>query len=416
MYVQLIDSPWIILLFPIFIVFTMKLHKSPEFGIYFTALLLPFEDLTTLFVDFTLIKLVLIMTLLVWLIQLSLDNKKAPSVYELRFLFFVFLLSILSLLWAYNLESSIKSLITFMQLIILLILMIGVLDNEEKILLSIKIFLFSSIIATVVALFMIQTADLQFNRAVLLQGQNPNGFSRCIGISLIILIYALNSGNIIKSNFIKIGGILITGLIVILAQSRGTYAALLIGFIPLFINSSFKSKFKNMIIFSLVAIILVNYFSDILEGNIFYRLEHFGNLGGRLVIWQVGIEMIKDNLLFGVGFGNFSDIFEIYSYQHRGWFSNSGAHNVYVALLSEIGIIGFSLFCLFLGTIIKNILKLSREFIETRNFLLALIFYLIIGGLTNSIHLSKYYWFTFGLIITITKISYSKMNTLSKCI
>ena len=55
----------------------------------------------------------------------------------------------------------------------------------------------------------------------------------------------------------------------------------------------------------------------------------------RFILWDVGIKMLLDNPLFGVGFGGYRDnrrSFEIYG---------GMAHNSYIDILSETGIIGF---------------------------------------------------------------------------
>ena len=69
----------------------------------------------------------------------------------------------------------------------------------------------------------------------------------------------------------------------------------------------------------------------------------------RLYMYRNTIGMIKDNLFLGVGFGNFKYIYP--RYRDRGEWALSGlntrvdeAHNEYLQILSEVGIIGFIAF------------------------------------------------------------------------
>ncbi|MEA3305689.1 MAG: O-antigen ligase family protein, partial [Candidatus Omnitrophota bacterium] len=68
--------------------------------------------------------------------------------------------------------------------------------------------------------------------------------------------------------------------------------------------------------------------------------------GGRLPIWQGTAELIKDYPMFGTGLGTFNYIFP--KYQPAGIISKhyTYAHSDFLELLSETGIIGFSLFAL----------------------------------------------------------------------
>ena len=67
--------------------------------------------------------------------------------------------------------------------------------------------------------------------------------------------------------------------------------------------------------------------------------------GGRLPIWQGTIDIIKDNSLFGTGFGTFNYIFPKYE-PERLAYHYAHAHSDFLELLSEVGIAGFSIFLL----------------------------------------------------------------------
>lgn len=72
---------------------------------------------------------------------------------------------------------------------------------------------------------------------------------------------------------------------------------------------------------------------------------NFDLSSGRFHLWQTAWELFKTNPLFGCGFGYFSV------------FMNINVHNVYIQFICETGLIGFSLFCLF---IIINIMNLRK--------------------------------------------------------
>ncbi len=66
--------------------------------------------------------------------------------------------------------------------------------------------------------------------------------------------------------------------------------------------------------------------------------------GGRLPIWQGTIDIIKDYLIFGTGFGTFNYIFPQYQPLKIITEHYTYAHSDFLELLSEVGIAGFSIF------------------------------------------------------------------------
>src|SRR5574340_1009361 len=69
--------------------------------------------------------------------------------------------------------------------------------------------------------------------------------------------------------------------------------------------------------------------------------------GGRIVQWKDSIGILRDFPLTGAGFGCFQDIYKGYSSRHWDAILDH-AHNDYLELLCEGGIIGFSLMACFI--------------------------------------------------------------------
>jgi putative inorganic carbon (hco3(-)) transporter len=68
------------------------------------------------------------------------------------------------------------------------------------------------------------------------------------------------------------------------------------------------------------------------------------SLGGRLVLWAVAWELFRNSQIFGVGMGNFTGIYGSYidvSWIRPGFLT---VNNLYLEILSEIGIVGFVAF------------------------------------------------------------------------
>jgi O-antigen ligase/Flp pilus assembly protein TadD len=87
----------------------------------------------------------------------------------------------------------------------------------------------------------------------------------------------------------------------------------------------------------------------------------------RLYMYRNTIEMIKDNFLRGVGFGNFKYVYP--RYRDRGEWALSGlntrveqAHSEYLQIFSEVGLIGFLAFLWILTGIGRMVWEVVRRF------------------------------------------------------
>lgn len=73
----------------------------------------------------------------------------------------------------------------------------------------------------------------------------------------------------------------------------------------------------------------------------------------RLVLYQSAIKMFESSPVFGIGLGNFivsQDILEV-----------KGAHNVFLNILAELGLLGLTSFLAIQFFVLKNNLKFIRQ-------------------------------------------------------
>jgi O-antigen ligase len=67
---------------------------------------------------------------------------------------------------------------------------------------------------------------------------------------------------------------------------------------------------------------------------------------GRLDIWRVGVQAIERSGFVGVGLDNFPELFNRYAFSHRGF----NAHNIYLMVLIELGVVGLALMLAAIGS------------------------------------------------------------------
>lgn len=75
----------------------------------------------------------------------------------------------------------------------------------------------------------------------------------------------------------------------------------------------------------------------------------------RFAIWQLTVDMIKENPLFGAGMGSY------YEVEVSGGAKYTGAHNVVLGTLYHLGAVGLALFLLVLWRIAEYAVSAVRE-------------------------------------------------------
>jgi O-antigen ligase len=80
------------------------------------------------------------------------------------------------------------------------------------------------------------------------------------------------------------------------------------------------------------------------------------SFGGRLIIWQAGLKLIRDHLIFGVGIGNADrSVMPYLSRITRTWdWTERSMHNPVFQIWAETGIIGLLLYLGVLGSALSS--------------------------------------------------------------
>lgn len=112
-------------------------------------------------------------------------------------------------------------------------------------------------------------------------------------------------------------------------------------------------------------------------------------LSGREVFWNYAMEMFRQNPLFGKGFLSFNDYAFYRGFRYYGERWNYQAHNVYIQLLAETGIVGFLLMTLLIILMLFKIISVVKEKPVFWNILL--IYWIILFGIYSFTGNTLYY-------------------------
>lgn len=131
---------------------------------------------------------------------------------------------------------------------------------------------------------------------------------------------------------------------------------------------------------------------------------------GRNILWEMAMEIFNNHKVVGVGFSNFID----YSgnYYSNPWAGVFHTHSIYYGLLSETGIVGFTLFVtLFIAVLISSLIQLRNarktgqskfEYLMLHSIALQM-WFIIYGFSGNGIYdANEFFLYTFSAVIMLS--------------
>lgn len=193
---------------------------------------------------------------------------------------------------------------------------------------------------------------------------NPNIYGL---YCMLLLCYLLFVGKF-KKKFHTMLSWICTVVGILLSNSR---AILILSVLVVFIFMFYKWRPNNRMLFVPIIIVLVAMATYMLFSSGLLSDEEF--LTGRLSMWQLMIDSIKEHPVFGIGFSA-STKHLVGSMQQR-----VGSHNSYLNILCENGVTGFIIFIFIQAVMLRLVyLNLKKKFRDLNGYyLIATCFVLI---------------------------------------
>ena len=336
LYIFMAILPWIVYL-------TIRNPYIFPLGIY--AFLVPFDAVLSITGSAqgpTLIKFIGILAIPVLLLKNTIENRlKPPNLANVWMFLFIFF-GILSTFWALQTAPTFSRLPTAIGLF-LLYFTIAVIRFEKKDFETIQLLILMG--GLFAAFYSIKSfLNGQFylgdtSRATMLIGggreADPNKFAFSLILPIAIAIQkAIGEKNWPKKLFLW-AGLALMLFCITATGSRGASVGIAIVFI---VNIIFgHGKLTLGMITLILGILLVSLIPDFFINRIPEAMETGG--AGRLDIWSYGLLALKKFFFLGAGLNNFP---EAYSEFSPGL--PRAAHNIYLGVFVELGIIGFAFF------------------------------------------------------------------------
>ncbi len=344
-----------ILLILLFLLFK---EKFILFFIIVLLLVLVGEINPTLRLVIQLLAIVLLIFIVLRKYGFDIENYPRIPLPVLRFIIFLYTALTISILNSDYSSAAIPLVLRLSTFFVFVYLFFSMIKNVEDVKLYINAIIVSAIIVAVGTLyeFMISGFNLLliageiYRTGGFIGNTNATGGYFAIAIPLLISSLYLSKVKTTRIMISAIIGLLFIALII--TGSRSAFLACAVsGFIILFI---LNKKLLVRITVSLVLAILIMMLIEPVRNFLTLALRVESGLNQRDQLWEISLNLIKDNFLFGIGPGAYAskmfDYFPIMLNTYQGQrlvklyemtSGNNSSHNFYLVMFSDLGILGF---------------------------------------------------------------------------
>jgi O-antigen ligase len=177
----------------------------------------------------------------------------------------------------------------------------------------------------------------------------------------------------------------------------------LLGFVPIVLRAGIIGKIASFLVLVVALISIANVVPQQTIERIFSTGKEIssGTLNERRVIWANAYEEWEKSPFVGHGLGSFKRIINRYNVSYT-------AHNSYVAITVEQGVIGLSLYLMVIGTVLIYAWSLGGD---SRILMISLLMIIVIGQLSLTLQDRMYIWFAYALVVLSFYIKNNALTT-----
>ncbi|GAA0403366.1 hypothetical protein GCM10009133_10060 [Cocleimonas flava] len=314
------------------------------------------------------------------------------------FHFFVALFGVwllFSLMWTPDLPRGEFLVTSTVQLLMIAFLMTLILDTKYKMLLMYESYVFGNLVGSGIIIYnYLNGIESIYYQRYAIPVLDIDGQSIMLTLAIPMAAYITTQS---KSKILKVINIVAIPTIIFAVFLTGTRTAAIIAIIGVaywlftYRNTSMRIKITFFILF-MVSLVMVFTFAPEKSLNRIYSSGESissGTLNNRTVIWRASIEQWKQAPIIGNGVGSLQYVL---STKHVEYDS---AHNSFIHILTENGIIGLSIYLLIIISIIFYSLHAP---LPEKAFIIATLMMILVSQITQHTHFSKETWFVFTML------------------
>ena len=352
--------------------------------------------------------------ILSWLAQVTAGESRGRKLFESNGLLFLILLFVFwaafSALWAADSGEAIDAVARYAPNALLFLVVYAAVRTRSQAMWVIGALLTGALIAAFYGVISPSEADAGGRLSGSIGNANEAGAALAVGVALAGgLAVALRGHPALQ--LASVVGVPLCMLALFLTVSRGGIVAL----VAILVAGVFIAGPRRGTVLAaaaLGAVMAVVYFGSFAGEQAREHLLQSDNGTGRTDIWRVGWRMVEANPVSGVGAGNFQSssvhyLLEPGAIERADFIVDEPkvAHNTYLGVLAELGVVGLALFLAILGAVLASLWRAAQAFgasgdremdLLSRAVLIALI-----GFLTAAFFGSREYSNQFWLLLAL---------------
>lgn len=351
----------------------------------------------------------------VWALWAAANRRRIRFPFAIKPAVVFILWGCVSILWAFSKDATLTRIFTAAQLVMLMLLVVNMVTDRKKLGLVLVGFLLGCAVVTLLGLAGFGVAA--GSRLLTLENQGAKEYGSYVGIVFL-------AGSILflfekkRLRWWGLAAVIFAMLPLFRVSERGIFLAIGVAWLGIALFTRQKAR---VFIFIVLMTLGIYFLPGLLEKQGLITSHHAARLdpqdvlesggAGRTKIWGTGFRMFKDNVLTGVGWGNFPFVFNRYSTPNEISASNlsangKDAHGDLVGLAGELGILGVVIFLFFYGRILSQDIVSFQKYGGAENKILAilviaLLIYVFAVGLTSTFLWRKMYWLILGMAIVL---------------
>jgi len=229
--------------------------------------------------------------------------------------------------------------------------------------------------------------------------------ARMVGLNLLLSVLLLQLEKRSLPRLLLLGVALLSGVSSVLALSRGNWYALVVSALAMVFVLSMKRGIVSTVrqglmigavgavaLFAATKFILTDYGLEKLGERFESAYTFSDGASGRFDIWRTVMDPFREKPLTGHGFNSFKRL--------NDW-KHTAAHNAFVFLAVEDGLVGVLLFVLVLAsvflTLVEHLRRRDANHLALGWGVALFVFLLTVSAVDTSVD-RKYLWFVFGII------------------
>jgi O-antigen ligase len=156
-------------------------------------------------------------------------------------------------------------------------------------------------------------------------------------------------------------------------------------------KSSLKLKVSILVLFMMSVVLVFSLAPKESVDRIFTSGKSIssGTLNSRTVIWGASLNQWKNAPIIGNGIGSLGSVLSTEHVQY------DSAHNTYIHILTENGLVGLSLYLFLIISILYYTLQTP---LNQKSFLIALLMVILVSQITQHTHFHKETWFALTML------------------